>query len=147
MLTSKLSNVLGGLALGLVALTAAPTALVAQGPCASTITITGTPRIGTQISMTVTGSALCHSCIWVSKNQGPTQIGPITIPIGLPLLNAIDYGPLPPSGTITLPISIPNDPNLIGLQLYFTNVAYPQGSGPSLTNIEFSPAVVMTFVP
>lgn len=130
-----------------IAFVVAPLAsLSAQGPCASSITFNGTPRIGTTISMTISGSSQCHSCLWISKNPGPTQVGSVTIPIGVPLLNALDYGQLPPSGSITLPIIIPNDPNIIGLQLFMTNVSFPSNQGPTLSNVEFSPAAVLTFV-
>lgn len=119
----------------------------AQGPCASTVTVNGPPRIGTRITLTISGSSSCHSCLWISKNIGPTQIGPVVVPIGVPLLNALDYGQLPPSGTIVVPINIPNDPNIIGLQLFLTNASFPSNQSPTFTNVEFSPAVVITFAP
>jgi hypothetical protein len=126
------------------ALCSAP--LAAQG-CASTITFTGQPSLGAQITMTIQGSSQCHSCLWVSKNPGPTQVGSVTVPIGVPLLNALDYGQLPAAGSITIPLTIPNDPNLIGLSLYFTNVSFPSAQGPTLANIVFSPAATLTIVP
>jgi hypothetical protein len=65
----------------------------------------------------------------------------------VPLLNALDYGQLPAAGSITIPLTIPNDPNLIGLSLYFTNVSFPSAQGPTLANIVFSPAATLTIVP
>ena len=126
---------------------ATSTVAPAQGPCASTVSFVGAPRIGAQISMVVSGSNLCHSCLWISKNAGPTVIPPVTIPIGLPLLNWLDYGAIPPSGSFTVPISIPADPNLIGLSLYFSNVSFPSNQTPSVTNLQFSPAAILTFLP
>ena len=131
-----------GLGIAVSASTAA-----AQVMCASTMTANGPAQIGTTLQVTIMGNPQCHSCLWVSKNAGPTPIGPVTIPIGLPVLTSMDYGPLPVSGTLVLNIPIPADPNLIGLQIYMTNVGYPAGIPPSLTNIGFSPALVLTITP
>ena len=121
--------------------------LSAQVNCSSNITITGQPRIGTTIQFQVTGTVGCHSCVWISKNPGPVQIGPVTIPIGLPLLNVVDFGTLPPSGSYTVPLQVPADPNTIGLQLFFTDVSFPSAVGPTIQNVRFSPAAVITIVP
>ncbi|MGE0144434.1 MAG: hypothetical protein AB7I19_12915 [Planctomycetota bacterium] len=118
----------------------------AQG-CNSSITFTGQPRLGARVTMTISGSAQCHSCLWISKNPGPIQIGSVVVPIGVPLLNALDYGQLPASGSINVPIVIPTNPNTVGLTLYFTNVSFPSAQGPTLSNVVFSPAASLTIVP
>ncbi len=122
-------------------------AATTNAQCATTVTLNGVPRIGTQVQLVISGPTSCHACLWISKNPGPTMIGNIVIPIGLPLLNFADLGPLPMSGQVVTPVNIPNDPNLIGLQLFFTNVSYPAGQVPSPTNVMFSPALTVTIQP
>jgi hypothetical protein len=102
--------------------------VLGNGGCVTGIFIRGVPRIGNSIEVCITGGNGCHGCLWASNFPGPTVIGTFVIPIGLPLLGAWDLGEfLGGIIELCLPVPIPNNPALIGLHFYFTNLTHPEG--------------------
>ena len=78
--------------------------------------------IGTTIELCATSAAGCHGCLLVSADPGPTQIGSILVPIGLPLLATIVF-PVFPQAPICAPLTIPDNPQLVGMSLYMNSAA------------------------
>lgn len=93
--------------------------------CATSMWLVGEPLVGSTVTFCRNGQRGCHDCLWVSLFPGPTSVGGITAPIGLPLLavlsgNVFDQFPL------CFPLTIPGDPGLVGLRVYFV-LATAQG--------------------
>lgn len=89
--------------------------------------LTAEARIGTTFELCQNGQAGCHDCLWVSLNAGPTSFGPpfnLTANIGFPLIAVLDFD-FPANNEICLPITLPNDQNLVGRTLYFEVVTHP----------------------
>ncbi|HZN37675.1 MAG TPA: hypothetical protein VFD82_02670 [Planctomycetota bacterium] len=123
----------------------AQSGVIGNGPCVTGMFIRGEPRIGNEIDVCITGSNGCHGCPWSSLFPGPTVIGTFVLPIGLPLLANWDLGDF--VGGITelcLHVAIPNNPALIGVNFYFTNLTHPEGDPAAFS---FSPAFHFAIVP
>jgi hypothetical protein len=118
--------------------------VLGNGGCVTGVFIRGEPRIGNEIDICITGSNGCHACPWVSNFPGPTVIGTFVIPIGLPLLASYDLGDfIGGINELCLHVAIPNNPALIGLHFYFTNLTHPEGDPAAFS---FSPATHMVIV-
>jgi len=95
--------------------------------CATSMYVLGEPKIGETIQFCQSGSKCCHDCLWISLDPGPTVIGGYVIPVGLPLVFSADFGRFGSKPTC-LPLSIPNDPLLSGLSIYFAIATFRTGS-------------------
>jgi hypothetical protein len=99
----------------------------ADDECRTALYTVGNTSPGGQFDLCVTGEDGCHACIWVSTSPGPTQVGSITVPIGLPLTSAFDLGNFGLNGAgnvFCIPYVVPNNPALSGTSFYAVNVTY-----------------------
>ncbi len=92
-------------------------ASASAGNCAPTVTLTGTPCINQQVTLTMGGHLDCKGCLVGSAFFGPTQVGNHTIPVGMPA-EAFIVGFAGDQLTFT----IPNDPLLVDSSFYFASV-------------------------
>lgn len=95
--------------------------------CRTAMYTTGDRSPGGQFDICVTGGFGCHACVWVSATAGPTTVGNITVPIGLPIAAAFTLGNFGLGGAGTsfcVPVSVPNNPQLSGFTFYAVNVTY-----------------------
>ena len=113
------------------------------GDCDISFFTTADPRIGTTFDICQSGPEGCHDCMWVSLTPGPVTVGGIELPIGLPILFGFDFGEFGPNQEFCQPLSVPNDPLLIGTTLYFAVATFP-ASDP--TNVSLSSAFELTIV-
>ena len=97
--------------------------------CATSMWLTGQPRVGTTVTFCRNGQSGCHDCMWVSLFPGPTSVGNLIAPIGFPLL-AVLNGNVFTSLPLCFPLAIPDDPNLSGVPVYFV-LATMDDNGPS----------------
>ena len=124
---------------------AAESGVLGNGPCVTGLFIRGEPRIGNEVDICITGSNGCHACPWSSLFPGPTVIGTFVIPIGLPLLANWDLGDFVGGiNELCLHVAIPNNPALIGVHFYFTNLTHPEGDP---AKFSFSPAFHFAILP
>ncbi|MBI5851554.1 MAG: hypothetical protein HZB39_11110 [Planctomycetes bacterium] len=93
--------------------------------CATSMWLVGDPLVGSTVTFCRNGQRGCHDCMWVSLFPGPTNVGGITAPIGLPLL-AVLSGSVFDQFPLCFPLTIPGDPGLVGLRVYFV-LATAQG--------------------
>lgn len=110
--------------------------------CATSMWLVGDPRVGTTVTFCRNGQRGCHDCLWVSLFPGPTSVGGITAPIGLPLLLVLSgdvFTQLP----LCLPLSIPGDTGLIGLQVYFVLATAQTGGGLGIPTYSFGDVFVV----
>jgi hypothetical protein len=110
--------------------------------CRTGLFLRGTPQIGHDISICVAGSNRCHATLLASAVPGPFTIFGITLPIGLPLIAWFDLGDFTNGTTeLSLPVSVPNHPALVGLEFYLANMTHPWGMPDQFA---FSPAYAIT---
>jgi hypothetical protein len=102
--------------------------------CAPSLFAIGEPRIGTRIQICANAGRGCHGCVLVSANPGPIRIGNVLLPIGLPILHTIILPPFAGTRPNCETLSIPDDPNLRGVRIYFLLIVGDPISG----NGEFS---------
>lgn len=88
-------------------------------PCAAVGETIPSPTVslGQSLTFKMGGGPGCAGCFIVSFDPGPTFIGGVSYPIGMPFYEVIS-GVLPSTGVISLTITIPNDPILVGLTFY-----------------------------
>ena len=95
----------------------------------------GTPSIGGTVNFVMSGAPGCCGCLGLSINPGPTTIPNIpgcpavVVPLGAPITVLIPTTPLGTATTVTVPVSIPNDPGLVGAVVYFAVVQVVPGTG------------------
>jgi len=104
-----LGSFLAAATLGLLTLSASP-----QSACNPQVTVSGTTCLGDTITVTMSGHLDCKGCLVGSLDPGPTFIGPLTIPVGMPARTFV-IGLAGKSRTFT----IPNDPVLMNASYYF----------------------------
>jgi hypothetical protein len=95
--------------------------------CACGAWANGPARLGERVTICQEGEAGCHDCVWVSLEAGPTPIGApfnLIAPIGLPILTQFDFD-FPSNNRICFDLDVPNDPNLVGVTLYFATLTHP----------------------
>lgn len=114
--------------------------------CQQSVFIGASPTIGTTVNFCVSAAPACTGCWIGSLFPGPVQVGPINLPIGVPLLFEVMLQ-LPVSANVCFPLAIPSNQNLVGVTVYLTfatlNTAAPPPSGLGLLN--FSPRFDVTF--
>lgn len=127
---------------------AAQSGMLASGSeCECGTWATAPARIGTTIQLCQNGQAGCHDCLWISGIAGPTRFGApfnLTSQVGFPLLAILDYD-FGPNNEICTPIAIPNDPQLVGVTLYFDVLTHPNPFG-SIADLGFCGAFDFTIV-
>jgi len=118
-------------------------ATVANGhECNQSIFLRGAPRIGDAVALCVAGNNQCRAFIGVSATPGPELFKDYILPIGTPILFTYDFGYFPQnSHEFQLPLQIPMDWGIIGLDLYWTSLTHPYQT---YTNFRFAPAYTMT---
>jgi hypothetical protein len=84
--------------------------------------IVGEPNIGNTVQFVMDTPEGCHGCIVASGDPGPTMFGSLTVPIGMPMVPIMIVTTAPPTPTV-LDLAIPNDPNLVGVTIYFVVAA------------------------
>lgn len=91
---------------------------ISNGPeCTGGGWLVGAPCIGNTISLVMSTPAGCHGCLGVSTDPGPIILGSVVIPIGMPFhVLVASFGA--PAMPVVKPITIPNDPLLVGLTIY-----------------------------
>lgn len=93
--------------------------------CKTAFYATPLPVTGSDFDLVLNGAECCHICIWVSLNPGPTQVGRFTLDIGLPVLGTFFDGMLIPRGErFVVPLTVPDDPQIVGVPIYFMNVTW-----------------------
>lgn len=97
----------------------------AQG-CRKAIWVAGNSSIGSTVQLVTSGDHGCHGCLLISLNPGPIVLSGVVIPVGFPLL--LEGGFFLTGDADTLPITIPQDPNLAGTTVYFAVVVFDQNS-------------------
>jgi len=112
--------------------------------------ITSPPHIATTTQLCFGGSPRAVGTLLASLFPGPSMVGPIELPIGLPLALTLKLPPIPMSGTQCFPVEIPDDPQLVGITIYFT-VIYPLTNRPPRLQrpetLEFTPRFDMKILP
>jgi hypothetical protein len=118
-------------------------ATVANGhECNQSVFLRGTPRIGDAVMLCVSGNNQCRAFIGVSATPGPELFKDYILPIGTPILFTLDLGYFPVNEhEFQLPLQIPMDWGIIGLDLYWTSLTHPYQT---FTNFRFAPAYQMT---
>jgi len=77
----------------------------------------GEPNLGNTIQFVMSAPEGCHACLICSDDPGPTMIGSLTIPIGMPFIPILIHLTAPPMPVVKS-IFIPNDPIFVGLTIY-----------------------------
>ena len=117
------------------------------GECRTAVYTVGTPSLGETIDICITGGTGCHACLWLSTTAGPTSVGAFTIPIGFPIISDFDFGNLGLAGLsnpFCFSVTIPNNPALIDLPIYLTNLTFDSLAPLDLDALSFSPAFMFT---
>lgn len=99
----------------------------ANDECRTAVYLDNTPVVGGNFNLCVTGGYGCHACLWVSATPGPTMVGNITVPIGLPIAAAYGLGNFGLGGvgnSVCVPFSVPNTPMMSGFTFYAVNITY-----------------------
>jgi hypothetical protein len=93
--------------------------------CRTGVFLRGTPQLGQSIRICIEGSGECHATLLASAFAGPVVFSGITVPIGLPLIGWFDLGDFANGITeLSLPVTIPNRPELVGQTFYLCNMMY-----------------------
>lgn len=95
--------------------------------CRTALYTVGQTSVGSSFDLCVTGGYGCHACVWVSGSAGPSVVGGITIPIGLPIAAAYTLGNFGLGGTgnsVCVPVSVPNNTQLVGFEFHAVNITY-----------------------
>ncbi|MBK8974600.1 MAG: hypothetical protein IPM29_01615 [Planctomycetes bacterium] len=111
---------------GVVALFATASQLEAQG-CRPSVEIRGRTCIGDTFQFCWDASPGCDVCLFVDFDPGPFTIFGLTLNVSP---NTFLYAKSiigPNGGPDCAPLTIPNDPALAGLRLYYQSLAYPAG--------------------
>ncbi len=87
--------------------------------CAAGGWMVGEPRIGNTVTFVESGGTGCYGCLVFSTTPGPTISGGVTLPVGSPFYAIISTYFLAPNEIVTVPVTIPNDQQYVGLTLYF----------------------------
>ncbi len=106
--------------------------------CRTALYTAGSTTPGGSFDLCVTGGYGCHACVWVSPTAGPTTVGGVTVPIGLPIAAAYDLGNFGLGGAgnvFCISYSVPNNPGLSGFTFYAVNITY---NALNLTSYSFS---------
>ena len=109
--------------------------------CSPSSFVVGAPRIGHTVTLYFSGAPGCKGCVFVTLNPTPTVIGPLHVPAGPPYLE-VAGGPVG-NQPLSVPITIPNLPGLIGVKVYFFLAVV----GPGSVTVEFSPRYEFTILP
>ncbi|MEM7204340.1 MAG: hypothetical protein AAF628_29040 [Planctomycetota bacterium] len=134
--------------------TAQEVGIVANGEpsasCQPNIWITAPARIGTTIQLCISGTTNCYGCLAASLSPGPTVVGPLSIPLGLPLALAAPFPYLPGANTLCFPFDIPLEQSLVGTTFYTVQAAtLPDPSsrrtGGAQALLEITPRFDVTF--
>jgi hypothetical protein len=123
---------------------------VLPGGVSPSLWITAPPHLATTTQLCFGGRPRAVGTLLASLFPGPTMVGPIELPIGLPLALTLKLPPIPLSGTQCFPVQIPDDPQLVGITIYFT-VIYPLVNRPAgqerPEHLEFTPRFDMKILP
>jgi hypothetical protein len=93
---------------------------ISNGPeCSPGLYAVGPTQIGQTFQLCAGGGRDCHGCVLVSLNPGPIQFGTFLLPIGLPILHTFVLPPFAQENVFCAPLTIPDQPWLRGLNLYF----------------------------
>jgi len=95
--------------------------------CRTAMYTTGDRTPGGQFDICVSGGFGCHACVWISATPGPTTVGNITVPIGLPIAAAWTLGNFGLAGggnSFCIPVNVPNNPQLSGFSFHVVNITY-----------------------
>lgn len=106
--------------------------------CFPTLWTDGPPRLGDTVRIFAAATTECHTCVIASLNPGPSQLAGITIPIGLPAVFLYQI-PSHPKLPVQVPLSIPNEPSLVGQTVYLM-------IGSAVAGLELSEQLPLTFV-
>lgn len=109
--------------------------------CSNNTWVSAPAVIGTKIDLCIGTAFGCHGCVFGSFTPGPVQVGPFTLPVGLPIIFEVLL-PGSNGAPLCLPISIPADPTLVGQSLYLGVAAAKVGGA-----VQFSPALTISFQP
>lgn len=106
--------------------------------CVPNFWITGEPSLGNTFNFCASALAGCHGCMLGSFDPGPTPVGPLVLPIGLPLAFAFGLPVFPTTNAICVPVGLPREPSLVGLTLHITLATVTPGvDAPAV--VEFTP--------
>lgn len=86
----------------------------------------GDLRIGQPVTFTMSSAQGCHGCLAYSFTMGTTYFGPLAVPLGTPMYPVFP-GRLPASGILEKTVTLPNDPNLVGVTTYFAVITRSPG--------------------
>lgn len=112
--------------------------------CRTSIYTVGSTSVGATFDLCVTGGYGCHACVWVSGTPGPTNVGGITVPVGLPIAAAWDLGNFGlgnVGNSVCIPVNVPNNTQLSGFQFYVANITY---NALNLNGYQFSAPFTVT---
>ncbi|MEM7201789.1 MAG: hypothetical protein AAF628_16095 [Planctomycetota bacterium] len=112
--------------------------------CQPNLWITREPVIGTQIALCVSGTTHCCGCLAGSPFPGPTVVGPLTIPVGMPLALVQTIPFVPGQNTQCFPMRIPARVGLVGLEAFVMHAATFAGP-PGAAPLELTPRLDLTF--
>lgn len=87
--------------------------------CAPAAWMSGEPCIGNTVTFTMSSTAGCHGCLFMSRNPGPTVFNGVSYDIGVPVTDILIAIPFPATSVISKDITIPNNTNLVGKDFHF----------------------------
>jgi len=107
----------------------------------------GPPRIGSTISIVMSGRPGCQGFLLFSIDPGPTIFeipgGRIELPVGLPFYEFIPTTTLPAVTWVARDVQIPDEPFLINKRVFFAAVGFDPGTG----TVEVSDQLAVRFLP
>lgn len=132
---------------GRVALCALALSVAVSTPLhASDLTLDGqtqvTVPLGTTLQLAITGTPGADTFLALDLDGGPTDLFNMPVSLGFtPAFTSIPLGPMPPSGELSFPITVPNDDEFIGLDVFFLGVVADE---PKAKNWDYSNGAVLS---
>ena len=87
----------------------------------------GQPCLGNTITFTMSGAPGCVGCLIMTVNPTPTPFLGYLVPAGPPYVDLFG-GQIGPNGALTRTLTIPQNPNLVGMTVYYFTVLAENGS-------------------